>query len=190
VTEHTDPRITRTVQSLEQAIVELAAQQPVSRITVAALAEHAGVTRATVYNRCNSPLDLLIQVLNADLERGHRHEEELRSEGRHSAGEMLHLTVADVAEHVERFHAVYRQALRNPADRGVYEALVRHFAVYAVAFMERSTHPDVPQANRRVIAAFMANGFAGAIAAWIRDDNVTKQDLIEASAACAPIWWS
>ena len=190
MTEHTDPRITRTVHSLEQAIVELAARQPVSRITVAALAEHAGVTRATVYNRCDSPLDLLIQVLDADLERGHRHEAKLRSEGWHSAEEMLYLTVADVAEHVERFLAVYRQALLNPADRGVYEALVRHFTDYAVAFMERSTHPDVPQANRQVIAAFMANGFAGAIAAWIRDDNVTKQDLIEASAACAPIWWS
>ncbi|MDQ1505633.1 MAG: hypothetical protein QOD57_3360, partial [Actinomycetota bacterium] len=68
----TDPRITRTVHALEEAIVDLAAEQPVSRITVAALAERAGVTRATVYNRYTSPLDLLIEVLYADLDRGHR----------------------------------------------------------------------------------------------------------------------
>ena len=189
MTASTDPRITRTVQSLERAVVELAALQPMSRITVAALAEHAGVTRATVYNRCASPLDLLIQVLYADLERGHQRERALLAEGSHSSEEMLRLTVAEVAEHVERFRAVYDQALRDPADRGVYDALVRHFADYAVAFMERSAHPDVPTANRHVIAAFMANGFAGAIAAWLRDDAVTKDDLVAAAAACAPTWW-
>ena len=47
----TDPRITRTVRALEQAIVELASQQPVSQITVADLADRARVTRATFYNR-------------------------------------------------------------------------------------------------------------------------------------------
>jgi hypothetical protein len=65
VTGRTDPRITRTVHSLEEAIVGLAGEQPVWRIAVAALAERAGLTRATVYNRYASPLDLLIQVLYA-----------------------------------------------------------------------------------------------------------------------------
>jgi AcrR family transcriptional regulator len=189
VAAHTDPRITRTVRSLEQAIVELAAQQPVSRITVAALAERAGVTRATVYNRCDSPLDLLIQVLYADLDRGHRREQQLRAEGSRSPAEMLRLATAEVAEHVERFSAVYQQALQNPEDRGVYDALVRHFADYTVAFIARSTHPDVPRANRAIVAAFMANGFAGAIAAWLADDTVTRDDLVAAATACAPLWW-
>ncbi|MEY9854658.1 AcrR family transcriptional regulator [Catenulispora sp. GAS73] len=190
MTERTDPRITRTVHALEQAIVELAAQQPVSRISVAALADRAGVTRATFYNRYDSPLDLLIQVLYADLDRGHRREQDLRAEGTHSAAEMLRLTTAEVAEHVERFRTVYRQALQDPADRGVYEALVRHFADYAMAFMARSDDPGVPRANQEVVAAFMAHGFAGAIAAWLGDDTVTKADLVDAAVACAPYWWT
>ena len=53
-----------------------------------------------------------------------------------------------------------------------------------------SGYPDLPTANRHVIAAFMAKGFVGAIEAWIRDDTLTKQDLVDAAAACAPIWWS
>ena len=57
-----DPRITRTTHAFERAIVELAAQRPVSQITVAELADRAGVTRATFYNRYTTPLDLLIQV--------------------------------------------------------------------------------------------------------------------------------
>ncbi len=77
--DRTDPRITRTAQALEQAIVELASQRPVSQITVADLADRAGVTRATFYNRYSSPLDLLIQVLYADLELSQRSRRRLRA---------------------------------------------------------------------------------------------------------------
>ena len=186
----TDPRITRTVRALEQAIVELASQQPVSQITVADLADRAGVTRATFYNRYGSPLELLIQVLYADLERGHRREETRRADARYSAQQMLRLSTGDVADHVERFMAVYQRALGDPADDGVYEALVRHFTDYSLAFIARCTHPDLPPANHEVIAQFVAHGFAGAIKAWLSDDSVTKSDLVEAAVACAPVWWS
>jgi AcrR family transcriptional regulator len=186
----TDPRISRTDQALAQAIVELAAQQPVSRITVADLADQAGVTRATFYNRYSSPLELLIQVLYADLERVHRLEDARRAEGRYSAVQMLRLATGDVADHVERFMAVYQHALHDPADDGVYGALVRHFTDYGMAFMARSAHPDLPGTNRRVMAHFVAHGFAGAIKAWLSDHSVTKADLIEAAVACAPAWWT
>ena len=187
----TDPRITRTDQALAQAIVELAAQRPVSQITVADLASQAGVTRATFYNRYSSPLELLIQVLYADLARVHRLEDARRAEGSaYSAGQMLRLATGDVADHVERFTAVYQHALHDPADNGVYEALVRHFTEYALAFMARSTHPDLPRANRQVVARFVAHGFAGAIKAWLSDRSLGKTDLVEAAVACAPVWWS
>ena len=147
--DRTDPRITRTDQALAQAIVELAAQRPVSQITVAELADRAGVTRATFYNRYTSPLELLIQVLYADLERGHRLEEARRAEGGYSAAQLLRLATGDVADHVERFMAVYRHALHDPADGGVYQALVRHFTDYGLAFMARSTHPACPGPTTR-----------------------------------------
>src|ERR1700730_17005391 len=185
-----DPRITRTVRAFEQAIVELASQQPVSQVTVADLADRAGVTRATFYNRYGSPLKLLIQVLYADLERGHRLEEARRAEGRYADGQMLRLATGDVADHVERFMAVYQHALHDPADDGVYEALVRHFTDYALAFIARSAHPDLPRTNHEVIAQFVAHGFAGAIKAWLSDNSLTKTDLVEAAVACAPVWLS
>ncbi len=176
--DRTDPRITRTDQALTLAIVELASQRPVSQVTVADLADRAGVTRATFYNRHGSPLELLIQVLYG------------RAEGRYSDPQMLRLATGDVADHVERFMAVYQHALHDPADNGVYEALVRHFTDYGLAFISRCTHPDLPDANHQVIAQFVAHGFAGAIKAWLSDDSVTKTDLIEAAVACAPVWWS
>jgi AcrR family transcriptional regulator len=185
----TDPRITRTVAALEQAIVELASQQPVSKVTVADLADRAGVTRATFYNRYGSPLELLIQVLYADLDRGHRREDGRRAAGGYSADQLLRLATGDVADHVERFLPVYQHALGDPADGGVYEALVRHFTGYSLALMSRRGHPDLPGARQQVIAQFVAHGFAGAIRAWLSDDSVTKSELVEAAVACAPAWW-
>jgi AcrR family transcriptional regulator len=168
--------------------VELASEQPISQITVADLAERAKVTRATFYNHYASPLDLLIQVLLADLERAHLHEEERRAEGL-SAPEMLRLSIVDVADHIERFKAVYQQAVHDPADGGVYEALVRHFTDYAAAFIARCTHPDLHDANHDVMAQFVAQGFAGAIKAWLSNRSVAKADLVDAAVACAPLWW-
>src|ERR1700735_2674630 len=135
-----DPRVTRTDKALAQAIVELASQRAVSQITVADLADRAGVTRATFYNRYGSPLELLIHLLYADLDRGHGLEQARRAEGGYSAAQMLRLATGDVVDHVERFKDVYRHALRDPADRGMYLALVRHFTDYGLAFMARSTH--------------------------------------------------
>ncbi len=103
---------------------------------------------------------------------------------------MLRLSIVDVADHIERFKAVYRQAVHDPADGGVYEALVRHFTDYAVAFIARCTHPDLPDTNHHVIAQFVAHGFAGAIKAWLSDNSVTKRDLVDAAVACAPVWWT
>ncbi len=76
------------------------------------------------------------------------------------------------------------------ADGGVYEALVRHFAGYVLAFMARCTNPGLPAANHRVIAQFVAHGFAGPIKAWLSDSSLAKRDLVVAAAACAPAWWS
>ena len=80
--------------------------------------------------------------------------------------------------------------MHDPADGGVYEALVRHFTDYAAAFVARCTHPDLPDPNHNVVARFVAHGFAGAIMAWLSDNSVTKRDLVTAAAACAPVWWS
>ncbi|WP_405885314.1 TetR/AcrR family transcriptional regulator [Streptomyces sp. NBC_01136] len=176
-------------RALERAIAEFAAQRPISRAGVAELADRAGVGRATVYNRYDSPLDLFIQVLYADLEPGHRWEEQRQAEGGYSAEEQLRLATGEVADHMARFRAVYRNALADPADRGVYEALVRHFIDYRLAFMARITHPDLPAVSRQVVAQFVSHGFAGAIEAWLRDASVAQEDLVDAVVACAPVQW-
>ena len=53
--ERIDPRIARTAQACQGAIVELAAERPISQVTIADLAKGAGVTRATFYNHYTTP---------------------------------------------------------------------------------------------------------------------------------------
>ena len=43
-------------------------QQPVTDVTITALCQHAGVTRRTFYNHAESPVELLKQVLTAELD--------------------------------------------------------------------------------------------------------------------------
>jgi hypothetical protein len=101
------------------------------------------------------------------------------------------VTTGDVIDHVARFAEIYRRAIDDPADRGVYAALVRDFADYALEFMAQSTNPDIPATNRGIAAQFLAHGFAGAIAAWLREESpTTRDDLLDAVVACAPAWWS
>lgn len=190
--DRTDPRITRTVEALQQAIVGLASGRPVSRITVAELTKRAGVTRATFYNRYGTVLDPLIEVLYADLNAGHQREGRHRAEGRTGA-ELLRISVAEVADHVERYGDLYRNALGDPADRGVFTALVRHFNDYALAFLARGAGrgvPGFPESGQPVVAQFLAHGFAGAVKAWLSDPDVTRENLVDAAVACAPAWWT
>lgn len=192
MTERADPRVVRTDQALRAAILELAARRPVSDITVADLTTAAGVSRATFYNRHESPLELLVGLLHADLEDCHRREERWRESQRGrelSPEQALRMATGEAIDHVARFTEIYRLALEDPADRGVYAALVQDFAEYALDFMEGSTDPDVPSANRHIAAQFLAHGFAGAIAAWLRDEQPTRDDLLDAVVACAPAWW-
>jgi len=96
---------------------------------------------------------------------------------------------SDVADHVERYLAVYHNAVHDPADRGAYEALVRYFIDRSLEATARSADPDLTDASHRLIAQFVAHGFAGAIRGWLSEGSVTKADLVEAVVACSPSWW-
>lgn len=107
------------------------------------------MTGATFYNRYSTPLDPLVAVLYADLETGSRLEDRRRTAG-YPAPELLRPAVAEVVGHVERFVGGCRHALDDPADRGVYDALVRHFNDHALAHLARDT--GVPGAGNGVKA--------------------------------------
>lgn len=187
MSDRPDPRMVRTDRALADAVLRLAGERPISRISVAELTETAGVTRPTFYHRYRNPLELLLTVLDADLAEVYQREEKWRAAERLDSDEALRRATGEIVEHVARFADVYRQTLADPADRGVYEALVRHFTEYSLAFMARA--PDLPAGDHELMAQFVSHGFAGAIRAWLADGGLSSQDLVDAVVACAPAWW-
>jgi AcrR family transcriptional regulator len=186
MSDRPDARMTRTDRVLADAVLRLAAEAPVSRISVAELTAAAGVTRPTFYKRYRNPLELLLTVLDADLAEVYEREDQWRTTEKPSSDEALRRATGEVVDHVARFAGVYRQTLDDPADRGVYEALVRHFTDYSLAFMADA---DLPAGNRDLMAQFVSHGFAGAIKAWLADGRLGRDELIDAVVACAPVWW-
>ncbi|QXE39373.1 TetR/AcrR family transcriptional regulator [Streptomyces sp. GMY02] len=185
-----DPRIVRTERATEDAVIALASARPVSRISVSELAEAAGVSRATFYNRYTTPLDALTRVLRADLRALRAADEERRAGGTEPPDVALRLATGDIVDHVERYREVYRQARHDPADRGVFDALTEHFTDYSLAFMRTSGHAPPEGIDHRIVAQFLAHGFAGALRAWLSDDSVGRDELVEAVSAAAPVWWT
>jgi AcrR family transcriptional regulator len=183
-----DARIIRTTQALEQAVLAMAATMPASRISVSQLCSRARVTRRTFYNRFDTPVQVLAQVLRRDLaelavddsHRGTRSEE--------SPEVLLRLANSAIVDHVLRYREVYRQALLA-SDAGVFEVLVDHFVDYSTAFIRRSSALTLPDAGIDLVAQFVSHGFAGAIKAWLRDPVITREVLEEAVAVVAPAWW-
>ncbi|MDX3853925.1 TetR/AcrR family transcriptional regulator [Streptomyces sp. AK02-01A] len=185
-----DPRISRTAHALEAAVITLAGERSASRISVSELADRAGVSRATVYNRYGTPLEVLVHVLRRDLDSARHEDEARRRTGSTQADEALRLATQDIADHVLRFAEIYRRALLDPADQGVYAALADHFAEYSLPFIERSAPLPVPESSHMIVAQFLSHGFVGAIKQWLLDETITRDELVEAVNACAPAWWS
>ncbi len=64
-----DARIVHTTAALREAILRLAADRPVSSITVADVTRAAGINRATFYSHAVSPGSLLADALTPELDR-------------------------------------------------------------------------------------------------------------------------
>jgi len=180
-----DARIVRTTRVLEQAVVELAAEKPISQVTVSELCSRAGVTRRTFYNRFDSPGQVLAQALRRDLISLAEDDSRRRAAATEPPTVLLRLANADIIDHVLRYQDIYRHA-----DTLVFDVLVDHFVGYSVAFIRRVPNLRLTDEGIELAARFVANGFAGAISAWLRNPAITRDVLEDAVATVAPAWWA
>ncbi|MCU1679806.1 MAG: hypothetical protein JWQ81_545 [Amycolatopsis sp.] len=185
-----DARIVRTTQAVEHAVVELAAETPVSQLTVSELCTRAGVTRRTFYNRFDSPQEALIQALRRDLAELAETDTQRRARAGQPPTVLLRMANADIFDHVSRYQNIYRQALATSADAGLFDVLVDHFVSYSLAFVRRARSPNLTEEGIELVAQFVAHGFAGAIRTWLQNPAITREVLEEAVAEAAPAWWT
>ncbi|QQD75328.1 TetR/AcrR family transcriptional regulator [Curtobacterium sp. YC1] len=190
-----DARILHTTAALREAILRLAAERPVSEITVADVTRAAGINRATFYSHAVSPGSLLADVLTPELDRIRQDDaDERRAAAARGAGadELAAVTrrgINAVVEHVTAHRDIYCRALPDPNDASLHRLLVEHFTVSSALHIRELGAEQRPELLADVAAGFVAQGFVGAIEAWLAGPRRSRRALVETITLSFPAWW-
>ena len=191
-----DARILHTTAALRDAILRLAADRPVSAITVADITRAAGINRATFYSHAVSPGSLLADVLTPELD--HIRDEDAaaraaaaeRGAGPDEFAAITRRGIGAVIEHVVAHRDIYCNALPDPEDASLHRLLVGHFTASSVQHI-RSLDPEhLPELLEDVAAGFVAQGFVGAIDAWLAGPRRSRKALVDTIVRSFPSWWN
>jgi AcrR family transcriptional regulator len=189
-----DARILHTTAALREAILRLAADRPVSRITVADVTRAAGINRATFYSHAVSPGSLLADVLTPELDRirdtdaAARRAAFDRGAGPDELAAITRRGIDAVVEHVVAHKEIYGKALPDPEDGSLHRLLVDHFTVSSAQHI-RELPAGRPELLDDVAAGFVAQGFVGAIEAWLAGPRRSRKALVETITLSFPAWW-
>lgn len=187
----TDARIVRTRAALHGAILELAAQKPITEISVSELAQLAGINRVTFYKHFASPADVLSSALSRELDPAL--DNFIASTERHEDDPvLLFLSGVDmILDHVDRRRAVYEISISSPYDGTIMNLLADHFTVTLTRFLENRVKslPATPDINLPLAARYFAHGLCGAVRAWLSTNGESRESFLRALLALVPDWW-
>jgi len=180
----TDARWQRAHARLTEAVLDLASEQPVSALTVSAIAARAEVNRSTFYEHAPSASDLLQSVLRAELD-GLR-DQYLTDVAPEAAVAAVTDVTRAVLDHCDRHAAVY---LANLVD--LRAMLSDHFQTSTLLLVEHGVLaiPLGAEATTSV-ARYVADGTVGVIAVWLAGPSPRSTDAaLHLLSALAPPWW-
>ncbi|MBD8534143.1 hypothetical protein [Plantibacter sp. CFBP 13570] len=106
-----DARRRLSQAAIANAVLELAAVQPASTLSVAVVAARAEINRATFYAHAVSVIGFLQALMALRLR------ERVLADETNSAPPSLRTLVTSVVAHIERYRAVYQTALADPAAK-------------------------------------------------------------------------
>lgn len=186
-----DPRKQRSRDRLYAAALALAAERPISTLTVTQLADAAGVHRSTFYEHADSPEALVEAALTAELD-------VLRDElmkDRSDAATAVATVTAGVLQHILRHVDIYRRELSDGGGE-LHAMLSRHFRGTTEILLERgrvAIEVPVDGAPAAVVAdaaaRFLADGTVGVIDGWLRHPQPRVEDFLRVYLALLPDWW-
>jgi len=160
-----DPRIARTRQSLQEALFELARERGLDEISVADIAERAGVNRSSFYQHYSDKDTLLADAIDAIAEEA----------GTDFSG-ITELTLEPPAalivylRHVDENAAVYGRIFGDhgsPAAVARLRSRIQTIVIDAVTTSHADAFTDVPS---DVLAAGLSGSVLGVIEAWLARD--------------------
>ncbi|MEO8262495.1 MAG: TetR/AcrR family transcriptional regulator, partial [Pseudolysinimonas sp.] len=157
-----DPRIARTRDSLQQALLELASDNELGDIAVADIVERAGVNRSTFYQHYADKETLLADALDAAVEQAGAELPDFSGPLGGPPDALL-----SYLRHLDEHAAVYRRVLGEHGSPVVTERLrARIEAAVSDTIGQSSAHifTGLPV---DVVAAGIAGSVMGVLSAWI-----------------------
>jgi AcrR family transcriptional regulator len=191
-----DPRWVRSRQALTEAVLQLAAEQPISSVSVDALTKRAGVNRATFYNHAKTPQALLQSVLRAELDERFDafHLRLLDSNGH--LPKVQEFGIRSLINHVQERECVYRKSLeRDPSDL-VHLVLTEFLIDKARILMTEQQYRFSPAApdtdfQREFAVHVGAAGLVGGIITWLQNpEHPSVEDFMTAYYMSLPEWFT
>nr|WP_157837991.1 TetR family transcriptional regulator [Cellulosimicrobium sp. MM] len=211
-----DKRTARTAAALRTAILALAAEQDVTRLTVSAVAARAGINRVTFYDHASSPSELLARVLGAELDairdrffadvRAAETADDVAARSREVVDHWSRALVV----HVEAHLPVYERALEGGLSAPLFRLLASHVTGTLVEHLH--AHPGLlpsapagvaadPPAGAattatadvaaRAFATYVGFGTVGALEVWLATPPPRDPGLFPRVARDAlPAWWT
>jgi AcrR family transcriptional regulator len=160
-----DPRIARTRGSLQQALLELARERPLETITVADIAERAGVNRSSFYQHYSDKETLLADALDVAAE---------EAAGRLPAFEGIPegppaALVAYLA-YVDANAELYRRALGEQGSAVVTARMRDSIETVVRDAVTASGIPGLDGLPVDVVAAGITGSALGVVRAWLARD--------------------
>jgi AcrR family transcriptional regulator len=160
-----DPRIARTRRSLQEALFDLARERGLDEISVADIAERAGVNRSTFYQHYSDKDTLLADAIDAVVELAGTEIPTL-DEVTLDPPPIL----VDYLRHVEENAAVYTRIFGehgSPVAVARLRERIQTIVIDAVATSHADTFTDVPP---DVLAAGLSGSVLGVLEVWLARD--------------------
>ena len=173
-----DPRIARTRHLLQAALLDLAGRQPFESISVADVADSAGVNRSTFYQHYANKEVLLADALDAQAAKAGADLSELDTPSFDVDGPPPAL-VLRYAQHVHENSALYRQALGERGSTIAVVRLRRRIASVAASGYAMFSRDEADLGMPIAIAAgSIAGSLLGILGAWLESADPAPPEQV------------
>lgn len=169
-------------------MLELAAQRPVTDITVVDLCRAAGVVRDTFYRYATRPADVLAEALSLELAALPSVQDE--------AANVMAVPTRELLEHMRSRRAIYRNSMGRHFIVPVREALTRWIEAILQAYLNRHPEvaPNIPGTlgdldARRMLVSYAASGAVGSLENWVMTDSDDLEQAASLIMTAAAPWW-
>lgn len=186
-----DARVERTRAKLSEAVLALAAERDITKVSVSELTRRAGVNRGTFYDHAQSPVALLTRVLSLELD-------EVRNSGMDQLrrdGQLLRYltrsTLQGIFRHVLKHEAIYAGPSGASSTFALRVVLAEHIEQSMLPILREGYVASATAEDDAIPlqAAYLGHGAAAAVEAWLKLPAPRDEALLLRSIeAMYPTW--